>query len=51
MQGVVDTAVKIHEKEEPGGILCFLTGQDEVDRAVSLLKDTLADHRRTGCNY
>lgn len=46
VQGVVDTALKIHVREEPGGILCFLTGQDEVDRAVSLLKDHLADNRR-----
>lgn len=49
VKGVVDTVVKIHVNEEPGDILCFLTGQDEVDRAVSLLKETLADNQRTGC--
>lgn len=37
VKGVVDTALKIHENEEPGDILAFLTGMDEVDRAVSLL--------------
>lgn len=34
----VNTAVKIHEREEKGDILVFLTGQDEVDRAVTLLR-------------
>ncbi|KAK2586108.1 hypothetical protein KPH14_008387 [Odynerus spinipes] len=36
---VVDTALKIHETEEPGDILAFLTGLDEVDQAVSLLSE------------
>ena len=36
---VVDTVLKIHEKEEPGDILAFLTGLDEVDQAVSLLSE------------
>nr|XP_050855532.1 probable ATP-dependent RNA helicase DHX35 [Vespula vulgaris]XP_050855534.1 probable ATP-dependent RNA helicase DHX35 [Vespula vulgaris]XP_050855535.1 probable ATP-dependent RNA helicase DHX35 [Vespula vulgaris] len=36
---VVDTALKIHEVEEPGDILAFLTGLDEVDQAVSLLSE------------
>ncbi|XP_076176030.1 putative ATP-dependent RNA helicase DHX35 isoform X2 [Ptiloglossa arizonensis] len=35
--GIVDTVLKIHENEEPGDILAFLTGLDEVDQAVSLL--------------
>ncbi|OXA52772.1 putative ATP-dependent RNA helicase DHX35 [Folsomia candida] len=33
----VNTVVKIHEREDRGDILVFLTGQDEVDTAVSLL--------------
>lgn len=33
----VKTVVKIHEKEDKGDILVFLTGQDEVDNAVTLL--------------
>ncbi|XP_020295918.1 probable ATP-dependent RNA helicase DHX35 [Pseudomyrmex gracilis] len=37
VNGVVDTVLKIHETEEPGDILAFLTGLDEVDQAVSLL--------------
>ena len=36
---VVDAALKIHENEEPGDILAFLTGLDEVDQAVSLLSE------------
>lgn len=39
VNGVVDTALKIHETEEPGDILTFLTGLDEVDQAVSLLSE------------
>uniref|UniRef100_A0ABD2VZY6 RNA helicase n=1 Tax=Trichogramma kaykai TaxID=54128 RepID=A0ABD2VZY6_9HYME len=41
VQAVVDTALKIHRSEEQqrGDILAFLTGMDEVDRAVSLLKE------------
>ncbi|KAG8039035.1 hypothetical protein G9C98_003342, partial [Cotesia typhae] len=39
VKAVVDTALKIHSNEEPGDILAFLTGMDEVDRAVSLLKE------------
>ncbi|XP_043260880.1 probable ATP-dependent RNA helicase DHX35 isoform X2 [Colletes gigas] len=36
---VVDTVLKIHEHEEPGDVLAFLTGLDEVDQAVSLLSE------------
>jgi len=39
INGVVDTALKIHETEEPGDILAFLTGLDEVDQVVSLLSE------------
>ncbi|XP_075211640.1 putative ATP-dependent RNA helicase DHX35 [Lycorma delicatula] len=46
VKGVVDTALKIHEKEASGDILAFLTGQEEVDRAVSLLKDHIESSKR-----
>ncbi|XP_048512923.1 probable ATP-dependent RNA helicase DHX35 isoform X2 [Athalia rosae] len=39
VKAVVDTALKIHEEEERGDILAFLTGMEEVDRAVSLLNE------------
>lgn len=35
----VETCMKIHEKEPLGDILAFLTGQDEVLRAMDLLKE------------
>jgi ATP-dependent RNA helicase DDX35 len=35
----VDTALQIHLSEEPGDILVFLTGQQEVDAAVRLLTE------------
>jgi ATP-dependent RNA helicase DDX35 len=37
--GMVETVLKIHKAEAPGDILGFLTGQEEVDRAVSLLHE------------
>ena len=39
VQAVVNTALNIHKTEEPGDILAFLTGLEEVDRAVSLLSE------------
>jgi ATP-dependent RNA helicase DDX35 len=41
----VSTIMKIHRKEKPGDILAFLTGQDEVHQAISLLREHL---ERTG---
>ncbi|XP_033221828.1 probable ATP-dependent RNA helicase DHX35 isoform X2 [Belonocnema kinseyi] len=37
VRAIVDTALNIHKTQEPGDILAFLTGLEEVDRAVSLL--------------
>lgn len=39
VKGLVDTVMKIHTSEPLGDILGFLTGQEEVDTAVSLLQD------------
>ncbi|KAG8226223.1 hypothetical protein J437_LFUL006325 [Ladona fulva] len=39
VQGVVDTVMKIHLTEPRGDVLAFLTGMEEVDRAVSLLSE------------
>lgn len=39
IQETVDTILKIHKKELSGDILAFLTGQEEVLRAVSLLNE------------
>lgn len=43
----VDTAMKIHECEPKGDILIFLTGHEEVDRAVSLLKEHASQSRNS----
>jgi ATP-dependent RNA helicase DDX35 len=37
--GVVDAISKIHQSEPSGDILAFLTGQDEVDRVVDIIKE------------
>ena len=34
----VRLAQHIHAEEEPGGVLVFLTGQDEIDRCVESLE-------------
>ncbi|KAK9751550.1 Helicase associated domain (HA2) [Popillia japonica] len=39
VQAVVDTVLKINESKERGDILAFLTGQEEVDRAVRLINE------------
>lgn len=39
MQATVDVVLKINSSKEPGDILAFLTGQEEVERAVRLLKE------------
>jgi hypothetical protein len=43
VKAVVDTVALIHEHEPSGDILAFLTGQEEVDRAVSLLKEQVVN--------
>ncbi|KAK4873239.1 hypothetical protein RN001_015268 [Aquatica leii] len=39
VQATVDTVLKINSSKESGDILAFLTGQEEVDRAVRLLRE------------
>ncbi|XP_057430987.1 probable pre-mRNA-splicing factor ATP-dependent RNA helicase DEAH9 [Lotus japonicus] len=39
VQAAVSTVLLIHEREPPGDILLFLTGQDDIDAAVQLLND------------
>merc|ERR1712142_978850 len=48
VKGCVETVIKIHEVEPPGDILVFLTGMEEVDHCVNLLKnysDTAKDSK------
>lgn len=35
----MDTVIKISNQEPAGDVLVFLTGQDEVETAVRMLKD------------
>ena len=39
VQACVDTVLKIHQHEHLGDILVFLTGMEEVDQCVSLLRE------------
>nr|CAD7570303.1 unnamed protein product [Timema californicum] len=45
VKAVVDTVLKIDTNEPAGDVLAFLTGQEEVDRAVTLLREHSA-HRK-----
>ncbi|KAK3159755.1 hypothetical protein QOZ80_1BG0050680 [Eleusine coracana subsp. coracana] len=42
----VNTVLLIHEKEPPGDILVFLTGQDDIDTAVKLLNEEIQQRRK-----
>ncbi|XP_042385212.1 probable pre-mRNA-splicing factor ATP-dependent RNA helicase DEAH9 isoform X2 [Zingiber officinale] len=46
LQTTVDTVLLINEKESPGDILVFLTGQDDIDAAVKLLTDATHDDKK-----
>lgn len=46
VKGTIDTVMKIHQKEPPGDILAFLTGQEEVRNAVNALRDLLNEMGR-----
>ena len=39
VKSCVETVLKLHKEEPPGDVLVFLTGMDEVDHCVTLLKD------------
>jgi ATP-dependent RNA helicase DHX8/PRP22 len=41
VEAAVETALQIHLKEPMGHILVFLTGRDEIDRAVKLMESKL----------
>ncbi|XP_063229909.1 probable ATP-dependent RNA helicase DHX35 [Bacillus rossius redtenbacheri] len=48
VKAVVDSVTKIHLHEPMGDVLAFLTGHEEVDRAVSMLKDHAAQRKEDG---
>jgi ATP-dependent RNA helicase DHX8/PRP22 len=41
IQTAVDVVLKIHQREEDGHILVFLTGQEEIEKACLILRNTL----------
>jgi ATP-dependent RNA helicase DHX8/PRP22 len=43
IQSAVDVVMKIHKKDEEGHILVFLTGQDEIDKACGLIRNTVRE--------
>ncbi|CAI5937583.1 unnamed protein product [Closterium sp. NIES-64] len=45
-QSAIETAIDIHMGSEPGDILVFLTGQDEIERAVAAMEERIrsSDH-------
>ncbi|KAE8673291.1 RNA helicase family protein isoform 2 [Hibiscus syriacus] len=44
---VVSTVLLIHDKEPPGDILVFLTGQDDIDAAIKLLTEEARGNGKT----
>ncbi|XP_009383478.2 probable pre-mRNA-splicing factor ATP-dependent RNA helicase DEAH9 isoform X3 [Musa acuminata AAA Group] len=46
LQAAVGTVLSINDKEPAGDILVFLTGQDDIDAAVKLLREDTQDDRR-----
>ncbi|XP_049267062.1 probable ATP-dependent RNA helicase DHX35 isoform X3 [Rhipicephalus sanguineus] len=47
VKATVETVVKIHETQRMGHVLVFLTGQDEVEEAVNLLKEYSRNTKNT----
>ncbi|KAK3519482.1 hypothetical protein QTP70_031671 [Hemibagrus guttatus] len=48
VKATVETVLKIHEAEEDGDVLAFLTGQEEVEKVVSMLQDQARSLSRHG---
>ncbi|KAM4738265.1 putative ATP-dependent RNA helicase DHX35 isoform 1-T1 [Anableps anableps] len=48
VKATVETVMKIHEMEDDGDVLAFLTGQEEVEKVVSLLQDQARSLSRYG---
>ncbi|KAL4275021.1 hypothetical protein AHAS_Ahas20G0065500 [Arachis hypogaea] len=46
VQAAVSTVLLIHEREPPGDILVFLTGQDDIDGAVQLIADEVQTSKK-----
>lgn len=54
LQSTVEIVLKIHETQEEGHILVFLTGQEDIEKACSMLRDALEsrqDSQVTASSY
>jgi ATP-dependent RNA helicase DDX35 len=51
VDAVCNTVKLIHSDELEGDILAFLTGSEEIDRAVSKLKEQITDECNKYCEY
>ena len=47
VRAAVDAAMEIHEREGPGDVLVFLTGEEEIEAAVRMLRDGAAERARS----
>ncbi|CAI5457471.1 unnamed protein product [Closterium sp. Yama58-4] len=48
-QSAIETAIDIHMGSEPGDILVFLTGQDEIERAVAAMEERIRSSEHGHC--
>ncbi|XP_016096386.1 probable ATP-dependent RNA helicase DHX35, partial [Sinocyclocheilus grahami] len=48
VKATVETVMKIHETEDDGDVLAFLTGQEEVEKVVSMLQEQARTLSRYG---
>ncbi|KAI1712890.1 helicase associated domain (HA2) domain-containing protein [Ditylenchus destructor] len=46
VQATIEKVLNLHRSEGPGDILCFLTGQDEVERACDALRQAATSMKR-----
>lgn len=51
VSALVDCVCKMHREEPDGDVLAFLTGSEEVDRAISLLKEHLSENSNKHCKF
>ncbi|TPX36660.1 hypothetical protein SmJEL517_g01349 [Synchytrium microbalum] len=51
IQRSVDTVLHVHKNEEPGDVLVFLTGQNEIDQAMRRLEDELDELHSADIKY
>lgn len=48
VEAAIDTVMELHKQEGDGDILVFLTGREEIDDAIEMLSDRIADVRPGG---